>query len=75
MSEEATIISPVPRGVRKPFRAFCSEQYYVNRDEYFAFGQAQPYTMEEYVLENLALLKELYREQRNSLKKEVDTTA
>lgn len=57
-------LQPWPRGVRKPFRAFCSEQYYVNRDEYFAFGQHQPYTMEQYILANLPLLKELYREQR-----------
>ena len=42
-------LQPWPRGVRKPFRAFCSEQYYVNRDEYFAFGQHQPYTMEQYI--------------------------
>ena len=57
-------LQPWPRGVRKPFRAFCSEQYYVNRDEYFAFGQHQPYTMEQYIVNNLSLLKELYREQR-----------
>lgn len=57
-------LQPWPRGVRKPFRAFCSEQYYVNRDEYFAFGQHQPYTMEQYILANLPLLKELYRDQR-----------
>ena len=54
-----------PLGIRKPFRAFCSEQYYVNRDEYFAFGQHQPHTMEQYIRANLPLLKELYREQRH----------
>lgn len=61
---ESEELAPWPRGVRKPFRAFCSEQYYVNRDEYFAFGQHQPYTMEQYIVNNLSLLKELYREQR-----------
>ena len=61
---ESKELQPLPRGIRKPFRAFCSEQYYVNRDEYFAFGQHQPYTMEQYILNNLPLLKELYREQR-----------
>lgn len=48
----------------KPFRAFCSEQYYNNRDEYFAYGQDQPYTMEEYIRANMGLLKQLYRGQR-----------
>ena len=48
----------------KPFRAFCSEQYYNNRDEYFAYGQDQPYTMEGYIRANMGLLKQLYRGQR-----------
>jgi hypothetical protein len=43
--------------------------YYANRDEYDAIGQAQPYTFEEYVRNNLTLLKEMYR------KKVVDKTA
>ena len=64
VNTESEELEPWPRGIRKPFRAFCSEQYYVNRDEYFAFGQHQPYTMEQYILNNLPLLKELYREQR-----------
>lgn len=58
-----------PRGIStapvlKPFRAFCSEQYYTNRDEYFAFGQHQPYTCEEYVRTHMGLLKQQYRAAR-----------
>jgi len=45
----------------KPFRAFISNKYYENRDEYQSFGQQQPYTFEEYVKNNLSLLKEKYR--------------
>jgi len=43
--------------------------YYANRDEYDASGQVQPHTFEEYVRNNLTLLKEMYR------KKVVDKTA
>jgi len=50
--------------VAKPFRAFCSDQYYNNRDEYFAYGQDQPYTMEEYGRTHRQLLKEQYRAKR-----------
>lgn len=55
-------ISTAP--VLKPFRAFCSNQYYSNRDEYFAYGQQQPYTCEEYVREHMQLLKQQYRAAR-----------
>lgn len=51
----------------RPFRAFASNKYFENRDEYDRCGQQQPHTFEEYVRDNLSLLKELYR------KKEVDS--
>ena len=43
------------------FRAFVTNMYYANRDEYDAIGQVQPHTFEEYVRNNLTLLKEMYR--------------
>mgnify|MGYP001281219536 FL=1 len=46
---------------RRPFRAFITNQYYANRDEYFAVGQQQPHTFEEYVSKNISLLKAKYR--------------
>jgi len=46
---------------RKPFRAFCSNQYYENRDEYESSGQSQPYSFEEYVWRNISALREKYR--------------
>jgi hypothetical protein len=49
---------PTPR---KPFRAFCSNMYYQNRDEYDSCGQTQPHTFEQYLKENISLLKEKYR--------------
>ena len=45
----------------RKFRAFVTNEYYANRDEYDAVGQVQPYTFEEYVRNNLNLLKEMYR--------------
>jgi len=48
------------------FRAFVTNQYYANRDEYFAVGQQQPYTFEVYVQENLGLLKDEFRKQRKN---------
>ena len=44
------------------FRAFVTNQYFANRDEYFAVGQTQPHTFEQYVQENLSQLKQQYRE-------------
>jgi len=61
-TEEGEIKLTWPKA--KPFRAFCSDQYYNNRDEYFAYGQDQPYTMEEYVRTHMGLLKEQYRAKR-----------
>ena len=52
-------------GVRKPFRAFCTDQYYTNRDEYFAYGQTQPHTMQEYIEANIQDLKARYRSIRD----------
>ena len=46
---------------RKPFRAFITNQYYANRDEYESCGQTQPHTFEQYLKENISLLKEKYR--------------
>ena len=45
----------------RKFRAFVTNEYYANRDEYDAVGQVQPYTFEEYVRQNIDLLKEKYR--------------
>ena len=44
------------------FRAFVTNQYYANRDEYDSAGQTQPHTFEQYVQENLSQLKQQYRE-------------
>jgi len=43
------------------FRVFCTNFYYENRDEYDGYLQVQPHSFEEYVRENLALLKDQYR--------------
>jgi hypothetical protein len=45
----------------KPFRAFVTNQYYENREEYVSCGQTQPHTLEEYVRKNISLLKAKYR--------------
>ena len=45
-----------------PFRAFVSNKYYENRDEYVVHGQKQPYSFDEYWRKNLNLLKNLYRD-------------
>ena len=50
------------------FRAFVTNQYYENRDEYDAAGQTQPYTFEEYVSSNINDLRTKFKK----LKKEVD---
>ena len=48
---------------RKPqkFRAFVTNQYYENRDEYDRVGQTQPHTFDEYVRDNISALKAKYR--------------
>jgi hypothetical protein len=45
----------------RKFRAFVTNEYYANRDEYDSVGQSQPYKFEEYVRQNIDLLKEKYR--------------
>ena len=50
------------------FRAFVTNQYYANRDEYDAVGQVQPYTFEEYVRLNINDLRKQYKK----IKEEVD---
>ena len=48
----------------RKFRAFVTNQYYANRDEYDGAGQQQPYTFEQYVHQHLSLLKQQYRAAR-----------
>ena len=52
------------------FRAFVTNQYYANRDEYHSIGQQQPYTFAEYYRNNINDLKKSFRKH----KKEVDKT-
>ena len=50
------------------FRAFVTNQYFENRDEYFAVGQTQPHTFEQYVSNNINDLRKRFKKH----KKEVD---
>ena len=43
------------------FRAFVTNQYYANRDEYDTVGGTQPYTFEQYVRSHMQQLKHQYR--------------
>jgi hypothetical protein len=52
------------------FRAFVTNQYYANRDEYHAVGEQHPYTFEQYYRNNINDLKKSFRKH----KKEVDKT-
>jgi hypothetical protein len=52
----------------RKFRAFVTNQYYANRDEYDSVGQTQPYTFEEYVRNNINDLRLEYKK----IKKVVD---
>ena len=54
----------------RKFRAFVTNQYYENRDEYAAAGQVQPHTFEEYISNNINDLRKKYKK----MKKEVDTS-
>ena len=45
----------------RKFRAFVTNQYWANRDEYDFHGQTQPHTFEQYVWANISLLKAKYR--------------
>lgn len=51
---------------RKPglFRVFVTHMYHANRDEYDSAGQIQPHTFEEYVRDNLALLKRKFKQSK-----------
>ena len=44
------------------FRSYVTNKYYENRDEYDSAGQRQPHTFEQYVQNNLELLKKQYRQ-------------
>ena len=48
------------------FRAFVTQMYYENRDEYDLSGQTQPHTFDEYVRGNIATLKKMYKERLTS---------
>ena len=43
------------------FRAYVTNQYYANRDEYDSVGQTQPYTFEEYVQQHMVQLRLDYK--------------
>jgi hypothetical protein len=45
----------------RKFRAFVTNQYYANRDEYEFHGQQQPHSFREYLEKNISLLKAKYR--------------
>ena len=47
----------------KPFRAFVTNKYYENRDEYDSVRLEQPHTFEQYVKTNLYMLKKMYRKE------------
>ena len=50
------------------FRAFVTNQYYANRDEYVNHGQTPPYTFQEYVSNNINDLRLKFKK----MQKEVD---
>lgn len=52
------------------FRAFVTNKYYENRDEYHSIGQEQPYTFEQYYRNNINDLRKSFKKH----KKEVDKT-
>jgi len=54
---------------RQLFRAFVTNKYYENRDEYDSAGQTQPHTFKEYVSANLSLLKREFRKVNYSKEK------
>ena len=51
---------------KREFRAFVTNAYYANRDEYFAHGQQQPYTFEQYCVQHMRMLKQQYRQHKNA---------
>ena len=50
----------------RQFRAFVTNAYYANRDEYFDHGQQQPYTFEQYYAQNLRMLKQQFKQHRKN---------
>lgn len=48
------------------FRAFVTNAYYANRDEYDAYGQTQPHTFAEYYRANKAELVQQFKQQRTA---------
>jgi hypothetical protein len=46
---------------------FVTNRYYANRDEYFACGQQQPHTLEQYYLEHKHMLKQQYLAQGKNI--------
>jgi hypothetical protein len=53
------------------FRAYVTNKYYENRDEYHSIGQEHPYTFEQYVSNNINDLRKSFRKH----KKGVDSVA
>ena len=53
---------------KRAFRAFVTNQYYANRDEYDSVGQQQPYTFEQYVQQHLAQLKQDFKQDKAAAK-------
>ena len=53
-----------PGGFRpRPFRAFVNRVYWENRDEYDAYGQTQPWTVEQFYLAHKRELRKRFREE------------
>ena len=46
------------------FRAFVTNQYFENRDEYESYGQKQPHTFEQYVRDNLDYLRKEFKKNK-----------
>ena len=57
---------------RQHFRSFVTSKYYENRDEYDSIGQTQPHTFEQYVSDNLSLLKEKFKKNKKKVDKAVN---
>jgi hypothetical protein len=57
------------------FRAFVTNQYFENRDEYDSVGQRQQHTFEAYVQENLSMLKAQFKQQRQLVKTQQSSAA
>ena len=49
------------------FRAFVTNRYWANRDEYDAYHQQQPYTFDEYASNNLQQLRKDFKLHKRQL--------